>query len=58
MNARWILGGQKDVEAGRYPTASLLGHNILNMVAVQLGWVVHYEDVSAAFLQGQKLPMW
>ena len=60
LKARWILGGHKDMEAGRYPTlaptASLLGHNILNMVAVQMGWVVHYEDVSAAFLQGQKLP--
>ena len=58
--ARWILGDHKDIEAGRYPTlaptASLLGHNVLNMVAVQMGWVVHYEDVSAAFLQGQKLP--
>ena len=60
LKARWIRGGHKDMEAGRYPTlaptASLLGHNILNMVAVQMGWVVHYEDVSAAFLQGQKLP--
>ena len=60
LKARWILGGHRDVEAGRYPTlaptASLLGHNILNMVAVQKRWGVHYEDVSAAFLQGQPLP--
>ena len=54
LKTRWILGGHRDVDAGRYPTmaptASLLGHNILNMVAVQKRWVVHYEDVSAAFL--------
>ena len=34
----------------------MLGHNLLNFVAVQLGWTVHYEDVSAAFLQGKELP--
>ena len=60
LKARWILGGHRDSEAGRFPTlaptASILAHNILNMVAVQLGWVVQYEDVSAAFLQGQRLP--
>ena len=60
LKARWILGGHRDAEAGKYPTlaptASLLGHNLLNFVAVQMGWEVHYEDVSAAFLQGQPLP--
>ena len=60
LKARWILGGHRDVEAGKYPTlaptASLLGHNLLNMIAVQNEWEVHYEDVSAAFLQGQPLP--
>ena len=34
----------------------MLGHNLLNFVAVQKGWTVHYEDVSAAFLQGKDLP--
>eukprot|EP00439_Symbiodinium_sp_Y106_P020942 s312_g2.t1 len=58
--ARWIFGGHKDPDAGLYPTssptASVLGHNLLNFVAVQKGWTVHYEDVSAAFLQGKDLP--
>ena len=60
LKARWILGGHKDSEVGKYPTmaptASLLGHNILNMVATQMRWIVEYEDVSAAFLQGKPLP--
>ena len=38
------------------PTSSLLGHNLLNFVAVQNGWEVEYEDVSAAFLQGKNFP--
>ncbi|CAE7238450.1 TY4B-J, partial [Symbiodinium sp. CCMP2456] len=60
LRARWIFGGHKDPDAGLYatasPTASTLGHNLLNFVAVQKGWVVHYEDVSSAFLQGKALP--
>ncbi|OLP94024.1 EF-hand domain-containing protein 1 [Symbiodinium microadriaticum] len=60
LKARWIFGGHRDPDAGLYatssPTASTLGHNLLNFVAVQMGWVVHYEDVSAAFLQGKELP--
>ena len=60
LKARWIIGGHRDQELGRYPTlaptASLLGHNLLNFLAVQFRWVVHYEDVSAAFLQGSPLP--
>ena len=60
LKARWILGGHLDPEAGKYPTlaptASSLGHNLINFIAVQKSWVVHYEDVSAAFLQGHRLP--
>ena len=60
LKARWILGGHRDPDAGLYatasPTASTLGHNLLNFVAVQMQWVIHYEDVSAAFLQGKELP--
>ena len=60
LKARWIFGGHKDPDAGLYdtssPTASILGHNLINFVAVQEKWVVHYEDVSAAFLQGKELP--
>ena len=48
------------VDAGLYdtasPTASILGHNLINFVAVQEKWEVHFEDVSAAFLQGKELP--
>ena len=60
LKARWIIGGHRDQELGRYPTlaptSSLMGHNLLNFLAVQFQWVVHYEDVSAAFLQGSPLP--
>ena len=60
LKARWILGGHKDPDAGLYdtssPTASILGHNLINFAAVQERWVVHFEDVSAAFLQGKELP--
>ncbi|CAE7731049.1 RE2 [Symbiodinium sp. CCMP2592] len=60
LRARWIFGGHRDPDAGLYatssPTASLLGHNLINFVAVQKRWVVHYEDVSSAFLQGKELP--
>ena len=60
LKARWIIGGHRDQELGRYPTlaptSSLMGHNLLNFLAVQFGWEVHYEDVSAAFLQGSYLP--
>ena len=60
LKARWIFGGHKDPDAGLYdtssPTASILGHNLINFVAVQEKWVVHFEDVSAAFLQTKELP--
>ena len=50
----------KDLDMGRYttmaPTAALLAHNLINWVSVQMGWIVHYEDVSSAFLQGKHLP--
>jgi hypothetical protein len=57
LKGRWVLGGHRDSELGKYPTmaptASLLGHNLLNFVAVQKGWEVNYEDVSAAFCRGR-----
>ncbi|CAE7743820.1 unnamed protein product [Symbiodinium sp. CCMP2456] len=60
LKARWIIGGHRDPDAGLYdtssPTASTLGHGLLNFVAVQNKWVIHYEDVTAAFLQGKELP--
>ena len=40
LKARWIFGGHRDPDAGLYatssPTASLLGHNLINFVAVQI----------------------
>ena len=60
LKARWVFGGHRDPDAGKYmtssPTVSLVGHNLLNAIAVQMQWKVCYEDVSAAFLQGQRLP--
>ena len=60
LKGRLILGGHKDPDMGRYttmaPTAALLAHNLINWISVQMGWVVHYEDVSSAFLQGKHLP--
>ena len=60
LKARWVFGGHRDPDAGLYPTssptASMLGHNLVNFVAVQQRWTIHYEDVSAAFLQGKELP--
>ena len=60
LKARWVLGGHKDPDIGRFPTlaptASVLAHNLINMVATQMKWPVQYEDVTAAFLQGHKLP--
>ncbi|CAE6935722.1 FV3-083R, partial [Symbiodinium sp. KB8] len=60
LKGRWIIGGHKDSEAGMHPTASptasLLGQNLVNFLAVQFGWAVTYEDVTAAFLQGRPLP--
>ena len=54
LKARWIFGGHKDPDAGKYPTssptASMLGHTLVNFVAVQNKWTICYEDVSAAFL--------
>ena len=47
-------------EVGKYPTlaptATLLSHNLLNLIATLNGWAVYYEDVSSAFLQGKPLP--
>ena len=60
LKARWIFGGHRDPEAGKFltssPTVSLVGHNLLVMIAVQRKWEIVYEDVSAAFLQGKPLP--
>ena len=60
LKGRLVLGGHKDPDMGKYPTlaptAALLGHNLVNWLAVQLKWVVYYEDVSSAFLQGKPLP--
>ena len=60
LKARLILGGHKDPDMGKFPTlaptAALLAHNLINWIAVQQSWVVHYEDVSSAFLQGKPLP--
>jgi len=60
LKARWVFGGHRDPDAGAYPTASptvsLVGHNLLNFLAVQFRWEIFYEDVSAAFLQGKELP--
>ena len=60
FKGRLVLGGHKDPDAGRYPTmaptAALVAHNLINWVSVQRGWVVRYEDVSSAFLQGRPLP--
>lgn len=59
LKARWVFGGHKDPEAGEHltaaPTVSLVGHNLLVFIAVQMSWTIIYEDVSAAFLQGQPL---
>ena len=60
LKGRLVLGGHRDPDAGRFPTlaptAALLGHNLVNWIAVQMQWVVCYEDVSSAFLQGKPLP--
>ncbi|CAL1158242.1 unnamed protein product, partial [Cladocopium goreaui] len=60
LKARLILGGHMDPDMGKYatlaPTAALLAHNLINWIAVQKRWVVNYEDVSSAFLQGKPLP--
>ena len=60
LKARWVLGGHRDPDAEQYQisslTVSLVGYNLLHFVAVQMGWDVAYEDVPAAFLQGQQLP--
>lgn len=60
LKARLILGGHKDPDMGKFPTlaptAALLAHNLINWIAVQKSWVVKYEDVSSAFLQGKPLP--
>lgn len=60
LKARLILGGHKDPDMGRFPTlaptAALLAHNLINWICAQKSWVVKYEDVSSAFLQGKPLP--
>ena len=60
LKARWVLGGHKDPDIGRFPTlaptASTLAHNLINLIATQMQWPVQFEDVTAAFLQGHKLP--
>ena len=60
LKARWVFGGHRDPDAGSYqtssPTVSVVGHNLLNFLAVQYRWEVVFEDVSAAFLQGKELP--
>lgn len=60
LKARLILGGHRDPDMGKFPTlaptASMLAHNLINWISVQKGWVVKYEDVSSAFLQGKPLP--
>lgn len=60
LKARWIIAGHRDQRAGEYetesPTASLLGHNLLCMLATQWAWPMMFADVSAAFLQGDVLP--
>ena len=60
LKGRLVLGGHRDPDAGKFPTlaptAAALAHNLINFISVQMGWVVHYEDVSSAFLQGKHLP--
>eukprot|EP00434_Breviolum_minutum_P017051 symbB.v1.2.015044.t1/scaffold1112.1/size147309/2 len=60
LKARLILGGHRDPDMGKFltlaPTASMLAHNLINWISVQKQWVVKYEDVSSAFLQGKPLP--
>eukprot|EP00435_Cladocopium_sp_Y103_P055481 s254_g18.t1 len=60
LKARLVLGGHRDPDAGKFPTlaptAAALAHNLINFVSVQMGWIVKYEDVSSAFLQGKRLP--
>ncbi|CAE7682647.1 RE2 [Symbiodinium necroappetens] len=59
LKARWVLAGHLDKEAGQYateaPTASLVAHNVVCFVSTQMGWPMKYADISAAFLQGEKL---
>ena len=60
LKGRLVLGGHRDPDAGKFPTlaptAAALAHNLINFISVQMGWVVKYEDVSSAFLQGKHLP--
>jgi len=60
LKGRLVLGGHRDPDVGKFPTlaptAAALAHNLINFISVQMGWVVHYEDVSSAFLQGKHLP--
>ena len=57
---RLCVGGHRDPQAGEYetssPTAILLGHHLLLVVAVCKGWLCYVGDITAAFLQGLPLP--
>ncbi|CAE7326527.1 psaC [Symbiodinium sp. CCMP2456] len=59
LKARWVLAGHRDKEAGMHateaPTASLVSHNLICFVSAQKKWILKYADISAAFLQGEKL---
>ena len=58
--ARWIFGGHQDPDAGQYatvsPTAAMLAHTLIVIIAVNHGWPLYIADVSSAFLQGERLP--
>ncbi|CAE7261787.1 RE1 [Symbiodinium necroappetens] len=59
LKARWVLAGHLDKEAGKWateaPTASLVAHNLVCFISAQLKWEMKFADISAAFLQGEKL---
>ena len=59
LKARWVLAGHLDKEAGQYateaPTASLVAHNAVCFISAQMGWSMKCADISAAFLQGERL---
>ena len=60
LKARLVIAGHRDQRAGDYateaPTASLLAHNFICLVAAQFNWKMYFADISAAFLQGDYLP--
>ena len=57
---RLCVGGHMDPQAGDYetssPTAQLLGHHLLLVIAVAKQWKGRGGDITAAFLQGEPLP--